>query len=142
MKKYLTKNERGFTLIEIIASLVLISIILLSFINVFVQTTKTRVASEQIVTATYIAQQEMEKFYAYSKKHTFDLNAIDQYFDEYEIVNNHLVQVIEDGRYNISIQFNNSHNKLYTIIIEVAELQNNGEYLLKSKMENIYIWGG
>lgn len=61
----LLKEERGISLVEVVASLVLITIILISFFSFFVQSKKTHVASESIVDATYIAQQEMEEVYGF-----------------------------------------------------------------------------
>lgn len=59
----LLKEERGISLVEVVASIVLITIILISFFGFFIQSKKTHVASESIVDATYIAQQYMEEIY-------------------------------------------------------------------------------
>ncbi|WP_079523907.1 type IV pilus modification PilV family protein [Solibacillus isronensis] len=69
------KEERGVSLVEVVASIVLITIILLSFFSFFIQSKKTHVASESIVDATYIAQQEMEELYGFiSNRNAFWLN--------------------------------------------------------------------
>lgn len=62
--KYI-KNEQGVSLIELVASIVIISIILISFFGLFLQSKKTHVASETIVDTTYHAQQEMEEIYGF-----------------------------------------------------------------------------
>ena len=59
----LLKEERGVYLLEVVASIILITIILISFFGFFLQSKKTHVASESIVDATYIAQQYMEEIY-------------------------------------------------------------------------------
>ena len=59
------KKERGFSLIEVVAAIVIVSIILLSFFGLFLQSKKTHVASESIVDTTYHAQQEMEALYGF-----------------------------------------------------------------------------
>lgn len=59
-------NEHGVTLVELLASIVLITLILTTFITVFIQSAKTYKTSEHIIDATYIAQTEMEKIYAVS----------------------------------------------------------------------------
>lgn len=59
----LLKEERGISLVEVVASVVLITIILISFFSFFIQSKKTHIASESIVDATYIVQQEMEELY-------------------------------------------------------------------------------
>lgn len=61
-------NDRGLTLIEVIASLVIISIILISLLGLFVQSKKTNVSSEGIHDATYEAQKAMEQLYTLSNK--------------------------------------------------------------------------
>lgn len=61
-------NDRGLTLIEVIASLVIISIILISFLGLFVQSKKTNVSSEGIHDATYEAQKAMETLYTLANK--------------------------------------------------------------------------
>lgn len=59
-------NENGLTLVEVLASVVLLTIIITIFLNVFMQSAKTNTTSEEIVDATYLAQTEMEKIYSKS----------------------------------------------------------------------------
>src|SRR5690625_6456628 len=61
-------NEHGFTLIEVLASIVLLAIILTSFGMIFAQSLKTSNTSERIIDHTYIAQREMERIYELSTK--------------------------------------------------------------------------
>ncbi|MEB2278414.1 prepilin-type N-terminal cleavage/methylation domain-containing protein [Lysinibacillus xylanilyticus] len=63
----LFNSQGGFSLIEVIASLVIITIILVSFFGLLIQSNKTGKSSEQIIDATYLAQKEMEKMYNYFK---------------------------------------------------------------------------
>lgn len=142
IKKFLKQNKEGFTLVEVVAAVLLIGLISAAFIGIFIQTSKARVTSEEVIHSTYIAQQEMEKFYAYSKTNKFDLQAIQRDFPKYNLVGNELVQITDDQYYKIVVRFNQLKPNLYSIIIEVSELQSNNQYVLKSKMENIYIWGG
>lgn len=64
----LLANERGVTLVELLASIVIVTIILISVISIFNLTMKSNRTSEEIIDATYVAQTEMEKIYALSKK--------------------------------------------------------------------------
>ena len=59
--------QRGFSLIEVVASVVILTIILLSFFGLLIQSNKTGKSSEQIIDATLLAQREMEKMYVYFK---------------------------------------------------------------------------
>ncbi|WP_053584185.1 hypothetical protein [Lysinibacillus contaminans] len=60
-------NESGISLIEVVASIVIISIILISFFSLFISTARTTKTSNDILDATYYAQQEMEKLYSLSQ---------------------------------------------------------------------------
>lgn len=66
MRKRLN-SEKGLSLLEVFASILLISIILLSFFGLFVQSKKTGAVSEEIVDATYLAQTELENIYSVIK---------------------------------------------------------------------------
>ncbi|MTD29615.1 hypothetical protein [Planomicrobium sp. YIM 101495] len=67
MRNYV-KNDKGLTLVEVLASTVLITLLLVTFMMMFAQASKSNVASETIIDSTYIAQSEMEQVYALSKK--------------------------------------------------------------------------
>lgn len=62
------KDQAGFTLIEVIVGLVLITIILISFFSFFISSMKTTTTSNTILDATYYAQREMEQLYTLSQK--------------------------------------------------------------------------
>ncbi len=66
MSNNVYRSERGATLVEVIASFVILVILLVSFFTFFIQTKQTTKNSEEIVDATYIAQTEMEKIYRLS----------------------------------------------------------------------------
>lgn len=62
MDKFL-HNERGISLIEVVVSLLIITLILVSFSGLFLQSKKSSLSSEETLDATYIAQQTMEYLY-------------------------------------------------------------------------------
>ena len=68
-------NEKGFSLVEVIAAFVLISIVLISFFTLFFKGRETTVESKKTVDATYTAQQEMESIYATTKQATTEIPA-------------------------------------------------------------------
>lgn len=70
-KVSLSLNNKGLTLVEVLASVILISVILFTFFSFFIQSAKTGKTSEEVVDATYIAQVEMEKLYEISNKGDF-----------------------------------------------------------------------
>ncbi|MFS0775783.1 prepilin-type N-terminal cleavage/methylation domain-containing protein [Neobacillus sp. 3P2-tot-E-2] len=57
-------NEKGLTLIEILASIVILSIIIISLLSFFVQSSRSTNVSKSIMNATYIAQTTMEEMYS------------------------------------------------------------------------------
>lgn len=54
-------REKGMTLVEVLASLVLLSIIIISFLAIFPTVAKQNKASDEVMDATYIAQTTMEE---------------------------------------------------------------------------------
>lgn len=131
--------QGGFSLIEVIASLVILTIILLSFFGLLIQSKKTEKQSEEIIDATYIAQVEMEKIYFYSRsiayntiEHTFTTAGYTQITDLNELI---FTKDIDGFLVKIRFKDKASSNKLKSIIIEVMEGS-----IQKSKMENIYNW--
>lgn len=54
-------SEKGMTLIEILASIVVLSIIIVSFLSMFVQSSKTNSLSKDIDNATYLAETQIEE---------------------------------------------------------------------------------
>ncbi|MEQ6375639.1 prepilin-type N-terminal cleavage/methylation domain-containing protein [Bacillaceae bacterium S4-13-56] len=63
MKHYLPKfsSEKGLTLIEVLASIVILSIIIVSMVPMFSQSAKSNTMSKNITDSTYLAQKEMEE---------------------------------------------------------------------------------
>ncbi len=131
-------NQQGISLIEVLVSIVIITIILLSFFGLYVQSNKTDHTSEQIVDATYTAQLEMEKIYELSKIYTLDnltngLSTIGYAISQEQ--NNTYTKVQGNIYIKLRIRDYNSSNTLKNTIVEVYE-----DNVLKSKMENIYSW--
>ncbi|UJF14841.1 prepilin-type N-terminal cleavage/methylation domain-containing protein [Jeotgalibaca sp. MA1X17-3] len=54
-------NESGVTLIELLASIVLITLIVTTFLSFFIQASKTNVQIDDTNKATFFAQAEMER---------------------------------------------------------------------------------
>jgi len=77
-------NENGLTLVEVLASVVLLTIIITIFLNVFIQSAKTNTTSEEVVDATYIAQTEMERIYSVSLNSSYDMT-VDTIVDPEEL---------------------------------------------------------
>src|SRR5699024_5708643 len=63
IKKALFINKKGLSLVEVLASIVILSIILTSVLLILNQTARTNKESSDVVDASYIAQTEMENIY-------------------------------------------------------------------------------
>ncbi len=61
MKMKIVKKMDGFTLVEILISLVILSIIILAFLNLFVFTNKTTVVNNDQLVAIHLAKSTMER---------------------------------------------------------------------------------
>lgn len=62
-RKFSLKEKEGMTLIEVLLSIVILSIVIVTFLTMFVQSARTNKYSEKMLNATYTAQTEMEKIY-------------------------------------------------------------------------------
>jgi len=137
--KHVLHNDKGLSLVEVIASIILISIILLSFVALFLQSNKTTVTSNDIVDATYVAQQEMETIYTNRTEPTIE--AIMEKMQEYIKITENTWKKELSNTVNIQLTMiaDNDYAALHltTVIIEVYEKD-----VLKSRFENRYKIGG
>lgn len=65
-------TETGFSLIEVIISILLLSIVILGFFSLLINSAKTTKVSESITDSTYNVQKEMETLYSLSKGTKFN----------------------------------------------------------------------
>lgn len=133
----LLKNNKGFSLIEVIASVLIITIILLSFFSLLIQTKKTEVRSNETVVATYIAQAVMEEIYYLSTTMDYDeknetiknlKEHPEKYFDAHK---NTLITTSLAQGYQLTTEFDDRDAKV-TVHYDGRE---------KAKFENYFIWG-
>ena len=85
------KYNRGFTLIEVLASILLLSVIIISSLSLFVQTSMTTNVSKNIMDATYAAQASMEEINMMITNTTSLSNLSNQ------LINNEYKQLKSDG---------------------------------------------
>lgn len=135
----LLKNNKGFSLIEVIASVLIITIILLSFFSLLIQTKKTEVRSNETVVATYIAQAVMEEVYYLSTTMDYDENnetiknlkkLPEKYFEDDAHKNTLITTSLAQG-YQLTTEFGNGKASV-TVHYDGRE---------KAKFENYFIWG-
>lgn len=61
------KNDEGFTLIEVVASIFIIALLLTSFMSLLLSAAKSTQVSKEIIDYTLIAQSEIESIYQVSR---------------------------------------------------------------------------
>ena len=70
IKEKLLKQESGVTLVELLASIVLLTIIVTTFLSFFVQAGRTNNRIDDMNEATFLAQEQLELITAYSEELT------------------------------------------------------------------------
>lgn len=133
-------NEKGLTLVEVLASIVILSIVVTTFLLVFSQTAKTTKQSEEKVDATYVAQTEMENMYEMSRDSTLEetygkLNGYTETSDDDWV---RFEKDKDDGSFHITISFNELDTGMTRVVIEVESTIENDP--TKAHMENLYKW--
>ncbi|WP_397539477.1 hypothetical protein [Rummeliibacillus pycnus] len=138
-------NEKGATLVEVIASFVILVILLISFFTLFIQTKQTTKSSAQVVDATYLAQTEMEEIYKYSKDNGLNRSIIENdlgYKPEDSTVTNPRSYTKSSSKPLINLRIADNKNvdgsinkDLMNVIVEVKE-----DTVTKAKMETVVKW--
>lgn len=126
-QKNILYKRKGMTLIEIIISLALLSIILVPFLTMFVQSAFTIKKSEVVLDGTYVAQRVMEDIYNDSQDETIPIppDGIQKYWDSW------------GGNYWIYKEVS-VHNKLVTVLVRVYSDDSESE--LEAQMETKLLW--
>lgn len=120
-------KEKGLTLIEVILSLAILGIIIVPFLNMFVFSTMTNRKSENILDATYIAQNIMEQRYAESKNgNGIPENSESEYPDPY------------DNSYWVNETIEKIEGNLIRVLIKVYSDDNKNK--LEAQMETYLLW--
>ena len=143
-------NQSGVSLLEVLASTILIAILLLSFYTMLISSAKTTKTAETIIDYTYLAQKEMENLYEKSNtSSTSDWNDIKNhisslgyvYLEErngYTIFKNTMIKENVYILIKIKMHDPTNYTDLTNVIIEVYDAEKSVQ---KSKMETILLWG-
>lgn len=156
---YKLKNENGLSLIEVVVSILIISVILISFFSFFIQSKKVNVQANNISDATYTAQAEMEKIFLVSK--SVSRNTISTTFDfnngytfqqqltgscnstsktDFSFSNKYIyTKTVDDFLVELEVSILCNYPHLTNLKITVFE-QRNGQQISKAIVENAYVW--
>lgn len=143
------KREKGSSLVEVIASIVLITIILLSFSTFFLQSKKTIFLSESFVDATYTAQEDMEAVYGmvssmdmsnFHELATFNSQDTTFIYTSDTTCTNTCKKFVSttNPEHWIQLQMNSQHLSLVNVLVNVPK-QNSSTPVI---MESVFRWGG
>lgn len=139
MKNLSVNKQQGFTLVEVLASIVLISLIVIVSISFFIHSQRTQISSEQIADATYVVQSEMENIENLSRRETLsDAITLLQNDLHYQLLSEKpyiLTKNVEALHIKVRI-FEDQNTPMYRIIMEAFENDK-----LKAKMETKKEWG-
>lgn len=135
-------GENGLTLVEVLASIVILSLLIMTFLMLFLQAAKVNKVSEHTIDATYLAQTEMENIYAASTSTRFSQreNAIEGLAYEKkatEEIWTVFEKKIEATDRLVKVRITDKTGTMTRIIVEVYE---GPEKILRAKMENILVW--
>lgn len=136
-------DEKGFSLVEVIASIVILTIILVSVFSMLTQSAKTSKSSENIVDATYVAQSEMENLYALAKKTAFSSHAttiINEGYTNVDASGNPLGYYEKTDSYYIKLTVRDISDKYTSLTRIVIQVYDKKGGILKSQMENTLQW--
>jgi Tfp pilus assembly protein FimT len=135
-------SESGLSLVELLASIVILTLLLTTFLMMFLQSAKINKTSENIINATYIAQTEMENIYGVS--------VIEKYSErENAIVGLEFLKIdssdgwitfekkVKNTDRLIKVRFKNISGTMDRVIVDVYKMPNR---VLQSKMENVLVW--
>ena len=114
-------KDNGFTLIEVIASIVIISIVLISFSQIVVMNNKVAASNNDKLIAINLAEAELERIKIQPFEESFIQKPTDQPLDD--VISEVQRQFINEGHntnfYTVEFSFTQSHNEFNTKVIHV-----------------------
>lgn len=132
-------DEKGLTLVEVLAAVVILSLIFVSIVNMLNQSARANKTSEEIIDATYITQREMETIYKLSKegKH---LDAITDYMKQPNEANWEVYHKNVNDQLLLEIKQDDSDKPMVRIVVTAYEVEDLAKTNPKAKMETLLKW--
>lgn len=133
-------NENGLTLIEVLASVVILTLIITTFLMMFLQSAKTNKASEKIIDSTYYAQVEMENIYAISELTSFENRKTEMKNRlQYETSDSiHFIKDDSKSKKYYEAKLEVEKKDLVRLIVRIYN--NKNEKKLEAQMETLLAW--
>jgi type II secretory pathway pseudopilin PulG len=140
MKKWSTYffSEKGLTLIEILASITILFIVIMSLLSFFVQSSRTNTTSKKIADATYVAEGCMEEISnSVTASGSIDTLNLNGYKKIVGTTSNYEKYPNTTGHY-IFIEIVPKDNPLVTVRVKVYK--DSSKSSLEAQMENLLAW--
>lgn len=139
--------QRGFTLIEILVSLVMIALFIGPLMGFFLQSQKGNVMAEERIQATYLAQKYMEDMYHISQTYGDYHAGLEELKSRGFSSTPDLIESIETvyrftkdepaQGYRVDIETDYSSG-LARVLVKIVNIPGNGQ--VEAQMETILIW--
>ncbi|MFJ7936426.1 hypothetical protein [Sporosarcina sp. NPDC096371] len=134
-------KESGLSLVEVLASIVILTLLLTTFLMMFLQSAKVHKASEHVIDATYIAQKEMENLYALSTsiKESAKIKEIIAlgYIEKPDENDWTVFTKVYNPEILLKIKLKNKEKSMDRVLVEVRGIPDDK---LQAQMENVVVW--
>lgn len=132
-------DEKGLTLVEVLAGVVILSLIFVSIVNMLNQSARANKTSEEIIDATYITQREMETIYKLSKEGK-NLDALTDYMKQPNEANWEVYHKNVNDHLLLEIKQDDSDKPMVRIVVTAYEVEDLAKTNPKAKMETLLKW--
>ncbi|WP_161974819.1 type IV pilus modification PilV family protein [Bacillus timonensis] len=137
-----SKNQNGITLIEVLASIVILSLIIVTFVPMFIQSAKTNNISKSITESTYLAESELEEIiHLNTKSASPSLLELSTQMLSKGYSNDpscsHCYGMMKDDRY-VFVQLKDTTTDLGKVVLKIYRDSNKQK--LESQMETVLSW--
>lgn len=132
-------DEKGLTLVEVLAGVVILSLIFVSIVNMLNQSARANKTSEEIIDATYITQREMETIYKLSKEGK-NLDALTDYMKQPNEANWEVYHKNVNDQLLLEIKQDDSDKPMVRIVVTAYEVEDLAKTNPKAKMETLLKW--
>lgn len=137
-------NQDGLTLVELLGSIVILSIIVVAFLGFFIQSARTTKVSGEIIDAAYLAQQQAEEIYNHSNYRSHDelvtyLSSLPEYSHTRNGDKDEFTTTVESYRLNIvTYPVDGDLEDLYTLLIKAYD--SDGKQAAQIETKFIFDW--
>ncbi|MBM7541796.1 type IV pilus modification PilV family protein [Amphibacillus cookii] len=128
MIKHMFTRQDGLTLVEVLASIAILSMIVVTFLTFFINSARTTKVSEDMFDASYLAQEKIESIYFQSTTITYQqlIDDLRHQSDHYQTLENTEKMIQSYDGFRIAIYIEPTRNNagvilenLYKLIVKV-----------------------